>query len=364
MNVSDPLALLSALVEVPSPSGEEAACADLVVSFCRASGLSVERVGQSLLIRLGCADGPRLLLVSHLDTVPAGDGWDADPHDGAWRSDRLVARGANDAKASVASMLWTARTLRATELEGELLLALTACEETSNAGMTAVLEHLSGTEVDGAVVGEPTGLEVVRAQAGLVVLEADWSGESCHAAHVAYVEHENALVVAAEELSAFGPFRTVGAEHELIGTSTIAPTVFTSGARHNVVPCAARAVFDARLAPPVDAQACVRLLESRLPRAEIRVRSQRLRAVDTPANHPLVRASLEAAGRARAIGSNTLSDMALLAGIPAVKCGPGETQRSHTRNEYVTAGEVRAGVGFYTALVPLALAALSKAVAP
>ena len=38
---------------------------------------------------------------------------------------------------------------------------------------------------DGAITGEPTGLAVVRAQAGLAVLLADWEGASCHAAHAA-----------------------------------------------------------------------------------------------------------------------------------------------------------------------------------
>ena len=53
------------------------------------------------------------------------------------------------------------------------------------------------------------------------------------------------------------------------------------------------------------------------------------------AAHPLVRAALDAAGRDRAVGSSTMSDMALLADVPAVKCGPGETARSHTPDEFL-----------------------------
>jgi acetylornithine deacetylase len=51
--------------------------------------------------------------------------------------------------------------------------------------------------------------------------------------------------------------------------------------------------------------------------------------------------------------------MALLAGIPAVKCGPGETARSHTANEFVLAHELEAGVAAYSALIPAALEALA-----
>ena len=36
---------------------------------------------------------------------------------------------------------------------------------------------------------------VARAQSGLAVLTARWSGRSCHAAHVGRVAHENALLL-------------------------------------------------------------------------------------------------------------------------------------------------------------------------
>ena len=42
---------------------------------------------------------------------------------------------------------------------GELLLALTACEETTNEGMGDVVGHLGLP--DGAVTGEPTGLSEI-----------------------------------------------------------------------------------------------------------------------------------------------------------------------------------------------------------
>jgi len=39
------------------------------------------------------------------------------------------------------------------------------------------------------------------------------------------------------------------------------------------------------------------------------------------------------------------------AGIPAIKCGPGLTERSHTADEFVLESEVVAGASFYEALV-------------
>jgi acetylornithine deacetylase len=357
--LTDLAELLFELVAVASPSGEEARLGALVGDRLLRAGLDVEHVGASVLARLATGRGPRLLLNTHLDTVPVGAGWTRDPA-GAWEGERLYGRGANDAKASVAAMLHAVCELasaRGALPAGEVWLALTACEETTNAGMQAVLERAGA--FDGAVTGEPTGLDVVRAQSGLAVIEAVWAGRSCHAAHVARVEHESALAGAVRDLARAVPFLTLPGEHALLGPSTVVPTVLRSGERHNVVPDRAEALFDARLAPPHDAAEVAALLRERLPGADVRVRSARLLPVETAEGHPLVRAALAAAGRARAVGSSTMSDMALLAGTPAVKCGPGLSVRSHTPDEFVTRPELEAGAAFYRRFAPAALEALA-----
>ena len=126
-----------------------------------------------------------------------------------------------------------------------------------------------------------------------------------------------------------------------------------------MVPDHARAVFDARLAPPHDGTSTKRWLAARLPGAEVRVRSERLRPFETEAAHPLVRTALEVSGHDRAEGSSTLSDMALLGGLPAVKCGPGQTIRSHTPGEFVLEEELLAGERFYRELAPRLLPRLA-----
>lgn len=359
--------LVRELVAVPSVSGEEGRVAALVAERLGDHGVEPRRVGASVFARvpLGDVAGPRFLLLSHLDTVPVGEGWTRDPYAARWEDGVLYGRGANDAKASAGAMLWAfleSARRPPPGARGELWLALVASEETDNSGARAVLAE-TGLP-DGAVTGEPTGLEVVRAQAGLAVLTATWEGRSCHAAHVARVDHANALLAAAREIAGLPAFLALDPPHELLGASTIAPTVLHAGARHNVVPDRAELVLDARLAPPHDAEAARARVARHLPGARVAVRSARLGAVETAADHPLVRAALACASRARAIGSTTLSDMALLAGIPAVKCGPGDTRRSHTPDEHVRRAEVDAGARFYLELIPAALGALAAAGAP
>ncbi len=366
--------LLRELVAIPSVSGEEAALADFVGSWLARHAIEATRVGSSVLARLpiGSGEGPRVLFHSHLDTVPVGEGWTREPLRPVWEEGRLHGRGANDAKASVAAMLAVFSELARRDpgqASGELVLGLTACEETDNSGMRALLEALGPEsphgphdphDIWGAVCGEPTGLEVVRAQAGLALLSAEWRGRSCHAAHVAREEHENALLASAAEIAALPRWLECGEEHPLLGTSTIVPTVLRSGTRHNVVPDRSELVLDARLAPPHDAERARRLVAERLPSARVAILSERLRPVETAEDHPLVQAALRCAGRARASGSMTLSDMALLPGIPAVKCGPGESARSHTPDEFVLETELQAGVHVYRRLASEALVALSS----
>ncbi|MFT7486525.1 MAG: acetylornithine deacetylase [Candidatus Paceibacteria bacterium] len=352
MNLDVPAleSLLAQLVSIPSLSGDEAAIAEYCSQWLEAHGLQVQRLDQTLLVRVPGASGPKLLLNTHYDTVPAGEGWDIDPWAARWEQDRLTGLGANDAKASVASMMMTmAGLVGGPALDGEVLLSLHQEEETNNRGMELVRAELGDVRM--AVTGEPTGLQVIRSQSGLAVFEVTWIGKTCHAAHVSRVDNKNALLAAARELALWPTPYVLEGEHELLGPSTLSPTVMTSGSRHNAIPDSAVVVFDARLAPPHDADECVAILERALPTAKIHVRSRRLGPVDTAADHPLVLAALKASGQQVALGSNTLSDMALIPGTPAVKCGPGETKRSHTSGEYITRAELSAGAHFYTQMV-------------
>lgn len=350
----DAARLLRDLVALPSPSGEEAALGHEVAARLERAGFAVSRAGASVIAEAGPERAPVLMLCSHLDTVPPGAAWSADPWQVEWRGDRLTGLGANDAKASVAAMMAAASVWLAAGARGgfRLRLAFNALEETTNRGMEDVLAARGLP--DAAVIGEPTGLEVVRAQSGLAVLEAEWSGRSCHAAHAGRVAHDNALLKAARDLAGFPACLTLGETHPLCGVSTVAATVLTSGERHNKVPDRALAVLDARLAPGCDAEFARAETARLLPQASVRVRSARLRPFETAADHPVVRAALAAADRSAAIGSSTMSDMALLQGIPAVKCGPGRTERSHTPDEFVTLDELAAGQRFYARFLELA----------
>ena len=55
---------------------------------------------------------PSLLIVCHLDVVPAGNGWTRDPFEAYVSNNRVIGRGANDNKGQMAAMMVLARFLK------------------------------------------------------------------------------------------------------------------------------------------------------------------------------------------------------------------------------------------------------------
>jgi acetylornithine deacetylase len=343
------LALHRTITAIRSVSGEEAQLAGFLSDLLARNGVAVDRLGNSLLAMLG--RGPVLLLDTHLDTVPPAPGWTRDPWHVQVAEGRVYGLGSNDAKASVAAMVAAFLAFREAELPFTLALALVEGEETRGTGTEAVLAELArrGTPPSAAVVGEPTGLDLAVAQKGLMVLELVARGDACHAAHARTLGARNAARGLAHDLVAlervdFGP------PHPRLGPITLEATQLRAGTARNVVPGEATAVLDVRTTPALGRREVVERIELAVA-SEVRVLSDRLAPRETAETAPLVEAARRARPAARLFGSATLSDMVFMEGIPAVKCGPGRSERSHTPDEYVLESEILEGARFYARLV-------------
>lgn len=340
------LALHRQLVATPSVSGDEAPIADLLAALLAAHGHAPRRIGDSLLALAG--EGPLLLLDTHVDTVPPAPGWTRDPFRATVENGRVYGLGANDAKASVAAMTAAFLAL-ADEAPGlTLALALVAGEETKSHGTRDVLDALAsdGCEIAGALFGEPTALDFAVAQKGLLVLELAASGDAVHAAHARALGARNAALRLAHDLVAIERVAWSD-DHPALGPTTVVPTVVSAGSARNVVPAAASAILDVRTTPTLESAAVVARLRGAVG-GELSVRSDRFAPRETPSGSTLLAAALAVRPGARRYGSATLSDWALLpADVPAIKVGPGRSERSHTPDEYVLESEIVDGARFY-----------------
>ncbi|MDE2491576.1 MAG: M20/M25/M40 family metallo-hydrolase [Elusimicrobia bacterium] len=342
MNAAD---LLRELVRIPSPSGREDAAAARVEGALRELGLAPERRGRNVTAALDGGEGPLLLLNSHLDTVPVGEGWTREPLAGALEDGRIYGRGANDAKGCVvAMMLGAARAFATDAPKGRVLFAATCEEEVLGQGLETLLPELP--RPDAAVVGEPTGLAPAVAQKGLLLLEVEARGRSAHAAHGGGV---NAVEAAARDVLALSRL-SLAREHPALGRASLHVTQIRGGERHNVIPDLCTLVVDVRTTPAYAPDEIAGLVRAAVD-GRVRVRSSRLGSVETDPAHPIVRAALAASPGARPYGSPTLSDWVFLKGIPTVKAGPGDSRRSHAPDEYLETAELEAGVLFYERLI-------------
>lgn len=120
---------------------------------------------------------PTVTFDAHLDTVPESERATTEPR---WDGDRLYARGACDAKASLVAMVEAARHIfsRSSRPNANMIILGTVDEEVACRGAEAALT-LVGTS-DLIVVGEPTRLQIGIWNKGTTRFTLDTLGRSGH----------------------------------------------------------------------------------------------------------------------------------------------------------------------------------------
>jgi acetylornithine deacetylase len=329
---------LAEFVAIRSISKEEAHLASRIAEICEVAGVRAEIRGRNVVARRG-EGSPCLLLNSHLDTVPPVEGWSADPWTPRIEGERLVGLGANDAKASVAAMLeaFLAAPLPA---PGSLLFAATCDEETGGEGMEKLAPTLA---FDAAIVGEPNDFAVAVSQKGLVKARISALGRAGHAArpHLA----DNAIIRAARDAIAIEALQ-FDVEDPFLGRPTAAVTMVRGGIKSNVVPDRCELTVDARTIPAFDNDAMAAALRGAVS-SNVEVLSSRLKPIAGDPRSSIARAALSAVPGKTATGFPSMSDLAHLAGKPAIVFGPGTPEQSHRADESIAVDALLAAPGVY-----------------
>jgi acetylornithine deacetylase len=207
----------------------EAEAGAFVAEWGRTAGLEVDVVGDatrpSVVLRArGSGGGRSLLLCGHLDTV--GVEGMTDPHvpriDGDW----LYGRGAYDMKAGVVAAMIAARDALLLDLAGDVIVAAVADEEVASMGVQDVLRSV---DADGAVVTEPTELEIVVAHKGFVWSEIELTGRAAHGSRpdlgVDAIVQAGPILVGVGELDRRLEART----HGLLGRGSVHASLIEGG---------------------------------------------------------------------------------------------------------------------------------------
>ena len=298
----------------------------------------------------GTGDGPRLMLLGHLDVVGP---WGPEAFEPVVRDGRMYGRGAADMKSGFAAMLLAAEALLAggARLRGDLLLAGVIDEEWESAGAEALpARH----RPDACILVECTGLDVVTEHGGFA-----WYEVESHGVEAAGADPEHGVDAIALLAPVLEGISALDAElarrpHAAYGRGSIHASTISGGTQLPAYPArctlgverctiAGETVAESR-AEMEALLAAARVADPRF-RAELRTVVAR-EAMEMAHDEPVVKAVAAAAGAvlgrpAKLCGDIGWGDSGLLveAGIPCVTfgpCGHGE----HTAEEWVDLASV------------------------
>jgi succinyl-diaminopimelate desuccinylase len=365
--------LLSQLVSIPSvnPMGRdldgpeffEGRVVEYLVEFFSALGVPHEVIevvpgrSSNVLARLDSPGATRtFLLDAHIDTVPV-DGMTIPPFGGEVRDGRVWGRGACDVKGGLAAMLWAFKRLAEERPAGmpNVVLSCTCDEEATTLGITDLVRcwsdgrsKLLTSAPNGAIIAEPTELDVVVAHRGAVRFKIRTAGRACHSSDP--TQGLNAIYRMARVVSAleeYAPKLSASREpHPLVGPPTISVGMIYGGASVNVVPDDCAIEIDRRLIPGDSDEEAVSDIRNFLTERldfEFEFEPPWLSSptLDDDDNGWLADAMLAhiepVAGAHKTLGVpyGTHASRTCAAGVPSVVFGPGSIEQAHTKDEWL-----------------------------
>jgi succinyl-diaminopimelate desuccinylase len=264
------ITLVQGLVQTPSVNGrdQEVAVAQVIYDFAVHHGLDVEMVALEterpcVLVRVGPAGEPGLVLVGHMDTVPTGDeaAWLHPPFGGVISGDRLYGRGAIDNKGGITAALAALLMLkpRVQDLKRPVLLAFVPDEESGATGRLGVrfLHETGRLAGEGAIYTYPDIDKINIGHRGLYRLKIVTQGKSFHSGSLAWQEADrnyNAVTGMAQVLLALEGMEIPDPEPDPFFQhfrTLITPTLVSGGAGPSIIPNRYEAIIDIRMVPSI-----------------------------------------------------------------------------------------------------------------
>ena len=330
----------------------EAELADLLLADLQAAGYDPVREPvhpggrDNVVVTLpGRVGAPVAMFHAHLDTVGLSGKATAE---GLSSGGNVYGRGACDTKGSLVAMVESLRLLDDVDPAERATVVFVGGidEEVGGSGAEALAE--AHPEIEMAVVGEPTGLEVATAHKGVIRFEIATIGVPAHSSkpHLG----RNSIYAMSRVLDALQNEYIPGldpAGHHLVGPATLTVATINGGTGINVVPAECVIGLDRRVIPGENSDDVLAGFDEVLARLDgVQVERREpfiiTSALDTPPGSPVVRALIGAreqvtGHRAEPIGVTYGTDASCFdpAGISCVIFGPGSIDQAHSDEEWV-----------------------------
>jgi succinyl-diaminopimelate desuccinylase len=243
--------------------------AELIHDFAKENGLNskivaLEKRRPCVLVNVGNPKNIGLLLVGHLDTVPAGDErkWEHPPFSGKNINSRIYGRGAIDTKGGIVSVLASLLILKDNQsmLEDKGVAFIGVPDEESGATGRLGIKYLDDLNLlngDGAIYVYPDMHQINIGHRGVLRFKVQTEGKSFHTGSIEWQEENQNLnavagmaeiFVAIEKIKFPHPF-TDGLFNPLRTNITV--TQISGGSGPSMVPDSCQGFIDVRLVPSV-----------------------------------------------------------------------------------------------------------------
>jgi LysW-gamma-L-lysine carboxypeptidase len=337
-----PIRLLTDMLRIYSPSGEEEKISDFLLTEFKRIGFDSRKDDVGNIIGEFGHGSPTVLLCGHMDTIRGN-------LEVIREKEKVRGRGAVDAKSSLAAMIVGASKAKRV-FSGKLLLLGVVDEEARGTGMKHFVQT-NELDLDYAVIGEPSNTEnIVIGYKGLLDLRLKCKTKTGHSA--APWRYDSAVDKAIEVWSLLkGGFPDSGERESRFHSVTGCLTGITGGDSTNVVPSNCVLTLDIRIPPSLNSSQLLANFRKKIgsylndnPNVTIDLEViDRVEGYLSDSDSPLTRAFSYAVRRIRKKNSLFLkktgtSDMNTLASkvkIPIIAYGPGDSSLDHTDEEQI-----------------------------
>ncbi|HAC3175695.1 TPA_asm: ArgE/DapE family deacylase [Listeria innocua] len=252
--------ILKDIVNIDSTNGHEEQVANYLQKLFADYGIESEKVQYdvdraSLVSEIGSNDGKVLAFSGHMDVVDAGDvsKWKFPPFEATEHEGKLYGRGATDMKSGLAAMVIAMIELHEEKqkLNGKIRLLATVGEEVGELGAEQLTQKGYADDLDGLIIGEPSGHRIVYAHKGSINYTVKSTGKNAHSSMPEFgVNAIDNLLLFYNEVEKF--VKSIDATNEILGDFIHNVTVIDGGNQVNSIPEKAQLQGNIRSIPEMD----------------------------------------------------------------------------------------------------------------
>ena len=361
--------LLKKLINARStPDRGELAAAEVIAEEVRGLGLACDidvwdKNHANIVVHIkSTAKRPALLFAAHLDVVPTGTArWKHPPFEATEVDGKIFGRGSSDMKGGIAAAVGAiCEVVKSGQtLQGDIIFAATAGEETDSCGARRFVESAKLPKLAGIIVTEPTDLGVINAHRGILWLKFTTKGKTAHGSmpHLGINAIESARVV----LNELAKYKLSFTPHPRLGNSSMSVNTISGGKAANVIPDECAITVDIRTLPGQNHNEIIAGFEQLLGKIKL-TNSQFVAelsvvrdcpALETDAGGDFVKAVCQVRGVdvPGTVGYTTDGPIFAALSAPVIIFGPGKAEICHQPDEFIEIADVQKAMQQYNDII-------------